>query len=46
MAASADAQVVQRLKPLGIRRLLLQPFKIRDVAVTVETLCGALTVQA
>lgn len=46
MAASADAQVVQRLKPLGIRRLLLQPFKIRDVAVTVEALCAAITVQA
>ncbi len=43
MATSADAQVVQRLKPLGIRRLLLQPFKIRDVVVTVEALCVAAT---
>lgn len=45
MAASADAQVVQRLKPLGIRRLLLQPFKIRDVAVTVEALAAATSEQ-
>lgn len=41
MAASADAEVVQRLKALGIRRLLLQPFKIRDVVMTVEALCDA-----
>ncbi len=40
MAASANAEVVQRLKALGIRRLLLQPFKIRDVVMTVEALCA------
>lgn len=38
MTASADADTVRRLKALGIRRLLLQPFKIRDVVMTVEAL--------
>lgn len=42
MATSADAQTVQRLKALRIRRLLLQPFKIRDVVMTVEALCEVL----
>ena len=41
MTASADADTVRRLKALGIRRLLLQPFKIRDVVMTVEALCDA-----
>ncbi|MBN9373008.1 response regulator [Hydrogenophaga sp. YM1] len=40
MTASADADTVRRLKALGIRRLLLQPFKIRDVVMTVEALCA------
>jgi DNA-binding NtrC family response regulator len=39
MATSADAAAVQRLKALRIRRLLLQPFKIRDVVMTIESLC-------
>ncbi len=46
MAASANAEVVQRLKALGIRRLLLQPFKIRDVVMTVEALCTIAPLEA
>lgn len=38
MAASADRETVERLRALEVRRLLLQPFKIRDVVKTVETL--------
>ncbi|MBL0917358.1 MAG: histidine kinase [Hydrogenophaga sp.] len=40
MASGVDAPTVQRLKALGIRRLLLQPFKIHDVVHTVEALCA------
>ena len=39
MATTAHAEVVQRLKALKIRRLLLQPFKVHDVVYTVEALC-------
>ncbi|WP_288253581.1 hypothetical protein [uncultured Hydrogenophaga sp.] len=46
MAASANAAIVQQLKALGIRRLLLQPFKIRDVVLTVEALCEVLPLNA
>lgn len=45
-AASADADTVQSLKALGIRRLLLQPYKIRDVVMTVEALCAVLPLEA
>lgn len=41
MATTADAALVQRLKALQIRRLLLQPFKIRDMVMTVEALCAS-----
>ena len=40
MAHGADAAMVQRLRVFQIRRLLLQPFKIRDVVMTVEGLCA------
>jgi len=40
MASAVDAETVQRLKALKIRRLLLQPFKIHDVVHTVEALCA------
>ncbi len=46
MATSANAAIVQQLKALGIRRLLLQPFKIRDVVMTVEALCEVLPLAA
>lgn len=46
MATGTDAETVQRLKALGIRRLLLQPFKIRDVVMTVEALCEVLPLEA
>lgn len=46
MASSANAAIVQQLKALGIRRLLLQPFKIRDVVLTVEALCEVLPLSA
>lgn len=46
MTASADADTVRRLKALGIRRLLLQPFKIRDVVMTVEALCTIAPLEA
>lgn len=46
MAVSADAALVQRLKGLQIRRLLLQPFKIRDVVMTVEGLCTGTAIEA
>ena len=38
MAASADADLVARLKSLDVRRLLLQPFRLRDVVHTLEQL--------
>ncbi len=38
MAASADAELVVRLKELDVRRLLLQPFRLRDVVHTLEQL--------
>lgn len=41
MVASADAELVVRLKELDVRRLLLQPFRLRDVVHTVERLWSA-----
>ena len=38
MATSVDASLVDRLKTLEVRRLLLQPFKLRDVIQTLERL--------
>lgn len=38
MARSVDAALVTRLKELEVRRLLLQPFKLRDVIHTLEQL--------
>jgi DNA-binding NtrC family response regulator len=46
MAGSANAAIVPQLKALGIRRLLLQPFKIRDVVLTVEALVEVLPLSA
>jgi DNA-binding NarL/FixJ family response regulator len=38
MARAGDAALVLRLKELDVRRLLLQPFKLRDVIHTMEQL--------
>lgn len=43
-ATGIDAATAARLKPLRIRRLLLKPFKIRDLVTTVEALVAATTV--
>ena len=43
-AAGIDATMAARLKQLRIRRLLLKPFKIRDLIATVEALLAAATV--
>lgn len=43
-ASGIDAAMAGRLKELRIRRLLLKPFKIRDLVATVETLLVAATV--
>lgn len=45
-ATEVDAEAVQRLKALGIRRLLLQPYKIRDIVQTVETIAHGLPLAA
>lgn len=41
MAREVDAALVSKLKELDVRRLLLQPFKLRDVIHTVEQLWPA-----
>ena len=38
MAREGDAALVSRLKELDVRRLLLQPFRLRDVIHTLEQL--------
>jgi hypothetical protein len=38
MAHAGDAALVARLKELDVRRLLLQPFRLRDVIHTLERL--------
>lgn len=38
MVHGADADLVVRLKELDVRRLLLQPFRLRDVVHTLEQL--------
>lgn len=43
-AAGIDATMAARLKELRIRRLLLKPFKIRDLVATVEALLAPTTV--
>lgn len=43
-AAGIDATMAARLKELRIRRLLIKPFKIRDLVATVEALLTAATV--
>jgi len=43
-AGGIDATMAARLKELRIRRLLLKPFKIRDLVATVEALLAPTTV--
>lgn len=43
-AAGIDATMAGQLKALRIRRLLLKPFKIRDLVATVEALMAVVTV--
>ncbi len=43
-ASGIDAATAGQLKALRIRRLLLKPFKIRDLVATVESLVAAATV--
>lgn len=38
--AQCDATLAQRIKVLDVRRILLKPFKIRDLVVTIEILTG------
>ncbi len=41
MAPACDGPLAMRLKQLEVRRLLLTPFKIRDVVQTLEALVSA-----
>jgi DNA-binding NarL/FixJ family response regulator len=43
MARSSNASLVLRLKELEVRRLLLQPFRLRDVIHTLEQVCQPAT---
>lgn len=38
MAQTCDSALVVRIKEMGVRRLLLQPFKVRDVIQTLDHL--------
>jgi CheY-like chemotaxis protein len=38
--AQCDAPLAQRIKELGVRRILLKPFKIRDLVATIESMAG------
>nr|WP_315488741.1 histidine kinase [uncultured Rhodoferax sp.] len=39
-ASQCDAQMAQRIKDLNVRRILLKPFKIRELVFTIEILTG------
>jgi DNA-binding response OmpR family regulator len=41
--AQCDAQLAHRIKILNVRRILLKPFKIRDLVFTIEVLTGLRT---
>lgn len=38
---SAHEGLIARIKPLAVKRLLLQPYKIKDVVLTIESLVQA-----
>lgn len=38
--AQCDARLAERIKALNVRRILLKPFKIRDLVLTIEILTG------
>lgn len=35
---SAHGELVSRVKPLAVKKLLLQPYKVKDVILTIESL--------
>ena len=39
---SAHEELIARIKPLAVKRLLLQPYKIKDVVLTIESLLQAI----
>ncbi len=39
---NANSEMIARIRPMEVSRLLLQPYKIRDVIETVEILCQEL----
>lgn len=39
---SAQAALITRIKPLAVKRVLLQPYRIKDVVLTIECLLQAL----
>lgn len=39
---SAHEELIARIKPLAVKRLLLQPYKIKDVVLTIESLLKAI----
>lgn len=41
-AESAHEELIIRIKPLAVKRLLLQPYKIKDVVLTIESLLQAI----
>lgn len=38
----AHEELIARIKPLAVKRLLLQPYKIKDVVLTIESLLQAI----
>ncbi len=42
-AQCAEPAMITRIQPLQVERLLLQPYRIRDLVETVKILCEALT---
>lgn len=45
-AETAHQELVDRVRSIGVKRLLLQPYKIKDVILTIETLRQALEEEA
>lgn len=39
---SAQEELIARIRPLAVKRLLLQPYKIKDVILTIESLLQAI----
>lgn len=43
---TAHQELVDRVRPLGVKRFLLQPYKIKDIVLTIESLKQALEEEA